>query len=287
MEEVKEVNFVFVRHGQGCHNATSPLLKNSDLDDDSKQKLIKYLSMYDPELTYIGEKASIKNGSIVERFLNNIDKISDIGIRDIGIGIVGCSPLIRSMETAYFMTRKWKNPPKKIYVFPLLRELDESSSNIYSDASRERLKSIPSYAMRSIKYQKKYLETIGILDFFDFSFVETSNLRSEPGQITEFIKWFNYYKNEFNVINKRDPVNVFIVTHAGVLKNYAGEGYYNNSGFILNAELGKKITYRDFISMNDYLDKSIFSEFIKDYKSIKLNEYCPSKRCGKLCSLSK
>src|SRR5690606_14672139 len=102
--------------------------------------------------------------------------------------IVGCSPLIRSMETAYYMTRKWPEQPEKIFVFPYLREIDEGSSNKYSTQSRKKIKSSPNYAMKSIQEQKDYLKSINLLNHFDFTFVEDNKKgREEPGDIPTFI----------------------------------------------------------------------------------------------------
>jgi hypothetical protein len=226
------------------------------------------------------------------------------------INVVGCSPLIRSMETAYFMTRKWKNPPKKIYVFPLLREIDESSTDKYSKKSLKTMETTPSYSMKTINEQKKYLESIELLDFFDFSFVESNlDLRKEPGDIVKFINWFNnfYVSN----IRPRNNLNVFVVTHAGVLKDYSNEGFYNNSGFVLNGYAYQPLSlekndnreaineelkntperafkFLKYISLNSFLPK----HFFKDYNRSQWNQksyYCPSNRCGEgsLCTIAK
>ena len=273
------INFTFVRHGLSCINAKRTLSYTTKLD---KRILRNVLDLDDPHLSQMGVETSVNNGKVIENIMFNIHKFSNIKIDT--VDLVGCSPLIRSMETAYYMTRNWKTPPKKIVIFPLLRELDESAVDPYSKYSKNILQSVPGYSMKEIREQKEYLKSIGILDFFDFSIIEMeSELRTEPGNIQKFIEWFDEsidissdYEHKFNV---------FIVTHAGVLHQFAHEGYVNNSGFILNTTLkDSTIEYNEFISMNNYLP--IY--FFKDYNNAKYNldYYCPSNRCGKLCTLS-
>jgi broad specificity phosphatase PhoE len=269
------VNFVMIRHGYGCHNAIRNLYRNDVIPTTENMETLNIYS--DPELTPMGVDVSIENGKIVSDILKNLDINK--------INIVGCSPLIRSMETAYFMSRKWKTPPKKIYVFPFLREIDEHSNNKYSIKSRKVIDTTPSYSMKTLQQQKSYLSEAGLLDYFDFSFVE-HNLedRKEPGDIKRFITWFtqNYLHN---IPHFHKNVNVFIVTHAGVLKDYSNIGFYNNSGFILNTYIdikNKAIDYKNIVSLNDYLQPSFF----KDYSNPKygnINRFCPSNRCGLLC----
>lgn len=272
------INFGFIRHGYGCHNAIRPLSR--------RYENINSLEFVDPELTELGVDASIQNGKIVANLLKNLGKITYDSRLDIqAINIIGCSPLIRSMETAFFMSRSWKSPPKKIYVFPLLREIHEGSSNKYSSESRTIMDIVPSYAMKSIKEQKSYLREIGILDYFDFTFVENTEKRSEPGDISEFIKWFAKH-----IVGSKSPLNVFIVTHAGVLRDYIeqtlhkSQGFVNNSGFVVNTTMNKEIA----VNKVEILDRHLPKKFFKEYKKREYTEskyYCPSKRCKGLCKV--
>lgn len=295
-------NFVFIRHGYGCHNAISHLVYNKVISKDeaiqltqSDNKLLNFFKfnknnsvikpLIDPELTPNGVEISINNGCIINKILKQISILkNDKDINLDTINIVGCSPLIRCMETAYYMSRKWDNPPNKIYVFPLLREIDESGYNKYSKKSLERMNTLPSYAMKKLNDQKQYLKNLGILEYFDFTFVENFiNERSEPGDIGKFIEWFN--KNFIPFLLPRKNLNVFITTHAGVLHNFSNERFMNNSGFVLNTTLDKNnISFRKIVSLNDYLPNSFF----KNYREYDTKEYyCPSDRCGQLCSLVK
>lgn len=273
------LNFVFVRHGYGCHNAIGNLINNNLLTSKNGRELLKS-DFVDPELTPIGINASITNGNIINKIIKN----KDLNINE--INVIGCSPLIRSMETAYFMSRNWLNPPQKIYVFPLLREIDESSNDKYSQKSLHTIEITPSYAMKSIIEQKKYLRSIGILDTFDFSFVEKyHDLRREPGDISKFINWF--ILKYMSQIQPRSNLNIFIVTHAGVLKDYSKTGFTNNSGFVLNGRLkNNNFKLNKYISLNSYLPKEFFQEY-NESKWNKRSHYCPSNRCGngKLCEL--
>jgi hypothetical protein len=209
----------------------------------------------------------------------NIDKIH----------IIGCSPLIRAMETAYYMSRKWINPPNKIYVLPFLRELDEGSSDKFSETSIEKINTSPGYAMKSLQEQKDYLAKLGILNFFDFSFVEAfPEPRLQPGDIKLFFKWFATYYLPL-VVEPVDDLNIFIVSHAGVLRDFTKTGFVNNSGFVINTTykstfLSKNLIPKGYILLEPYLNRY---NFFKDYTNPIYNQeyYCPSERCGQLCSV--
>lgn len=251
-----ETNFVFTRHSFACHNLFNKL------DSEFLNKNIKKYP--DPELTEYGVIASIINGKVIKKVLYeyNINHFD----------IIGCSGLIRSMETAFYLSRQL-NAHKKIYVFPLLRELDESSDNKYSIKSKMRINTTPSYQMESIAFQKDYLKRVGILQFFDFTFIEKSKERNEPGDINSFINWFNkrfdngLYKDK----QRCGPLNVMLITHAGVLKDFAKESFNNNTGFIL--------TKNKYISLKNKLLNH--PDFISSFNDI--NKNCPSTRCKNIC----
>lgn len=288
------INFAFLRHGYGCHNAMSNLTRSGVLEYDYAKKFLgkhkekvdgDIIPLDDPVLTNIGVEASIHNGCIINKIFKSISSIEPMVMLDT-FNVVGCSPLIRCMETSYYMTRKWKNPPNKIYVFPLLRELDESSVDKYSQKSKEIIRVTPSYSIKTIQEQKEYLKSLGILDVFDFSFVETFPVeRIEPGDIKVFMNWFAKYF--VKLLTKRDNLNVFITTHAGVLRDFSKTGFFNNSGFVINTTLqNTEYKVNRYISLNNYIGKY---NFFKDYNNPKYNKtsyYCPSKRCGQLCNVA-
>jgi len=286
------VNMAVVRHGYGCHNAIRQLRKSNIID--KKVSMLDLDILSDPELTPLGVDASIHNGCIIAKLLKNAAKLTNNQMFHIDrMNIVGCSPLIRSMETAYYMTRRWKNPPQKIYVFPFLRERDETSEDKYSAYSRKMIETEPSYAMKSIEEQKMYLQSEGILQYFDFSFVETSLGRKDPGDIEVFVNWF---ANMFlpRVQPNQEHINMMIVTHAGVINDFIGRGVVNNSGFLVNLEIPVKTTQiqdpKSFVTStaNDIMlfDKYLPESFFDQYDNPRFNTvdyYCPSGRCGKLC----
>lgn len=279
------VNIAFVRHGYGCHNALRPLVRNEFLKPTITMEELEINS--DPELTPLGVDASIHNGCVMARLIRNAWKINGNRKYKVdGVNLVGCSPLIRSMETAYYMTRKWKNPPNKIYVLPYLREIDESSSDKYSPHSRAAIDTIPSYRMKTLAEQKEYLRKNGILKFFDFSFVESDPIsRSEPGDIITFNKWLaKELLPRFYVTS--NTFNLFIVTHAGVLRDFSGQGHYNNSGFLVNMNIGTnaRTLYNFFIPFDQHLPKEFFSNY-SDLEYSNPDYFCPSGRCGKLCKI--
>ena len=288
----KKVNFIFVRHGYGCHNAASGLYKKNMITYEQTQ-------IVDPELTDVGVDATIYNGCIIA------NRLREMGIQK--IHMVGTSPLIRSMETAHFLTTKWKTPPEKIYVFPYLRELDESTLHTpddhiniqtiisnqvqqknktyhlkkkFSRQSRNVLNQYGAYAMKPIAEQQQYLRNVGLLDKISFRY-NGGELREEPGDIDSFIDWFQRNSMTSLIDNTNDTVNILVVTHAGVLLDFyltaKGEehSFFNNSGVVVNCT---------FNLMNFKIDSVTPIElpptFFKDYDTTKsLDYFCPSQRC--------
>ncbi len=277
-------NFVFLRHGQGCHNIrVDEILKPNELSKykiDYEKNKHKYA---DPELSEVGVTVSEYNSCVVTKTIRALERTYKIGLDK--IHIVGCSPLIRSMETAYFMTRKWKTPPSKIYVLPYLREVDESSDDKYSKSALENIENQPSYMMKSIEDQKRYLKQKGIYQFFDFSFVEKDmQARKDPGDIERFMAWFTLTfapKMSTNV----SPLNCYIITHAGVLRDYFDYGFYNNTGSVANVEIdpktGQVMELKKF-NLTDYISKK---DLYMDYMINKFENYCPSDRCNNICMI--
>jgi hypothetical protein len=268
--------FSFVRHGEGCHNFLRTVRKKMEVDNYREASY----EIDDPELTKSGIMISQFNGKRVRKQIPTEN-----------VTFVCCSPLIRSMETAYYMTRLWKDRPKKIYIVPYLREIDENTlvfGDKNSPQSRKIIDEMGVYKMKSLDDQKRYLQNLGILKYFDFSFIEkidtlppkkkyslfgnnNSELltgraaRSEPGDLLKFMKWVKKYMlpQIYGISEKavssleNEDVNFFVVTHAGVLKDFAMKnrgfvknaygfleevtkdsiGFYNNGGFYLNFSL--------------------------------------------------
>jgi hypothetical protein len=286
--------FIFVRHGYSCSNALgnlvhSNIIKASDAKALKSHREVKTIfnsnikPLDDPVLTHLGVSASTHNGCVINKVFTQVYNINKINI-------IGCSPLIRAMETAYYMSRKWINPPTKIYVLPFLREIDEGSSDKFSKSSIEKINLSPGYSMKSLQEQKAYLDKLGILNYFDFSFVEGfPEERLLPGDIKLFLNWFaNYYLPL--VVEPVDDLNIFIVSHAGVLHDFTQTGFVNNSGFIIDTRYtskflqSKKLIPRSLALLQPFLDKY---NFFKDYTNPAYNQeyYCPSERCGQLCSV--
>ena len=285
------VNFAFIRHGLGCHNVMSSLANNNIITVDQRNALLGVAPqkgitvMNDPVLTELGVDASIRNGCIISKVLQSLYKLKENPDFNMDvINIVGCSPLIRCMETSYYMTRKWTNPPNKIYVFPHLRELDESSSNPYSLESKQRLNTVSAYAIKTLSEQKDYLKKIGLLEYFDFTFVEKfQQERLEPGSIRNFLIWF--FKKFIPNFQVNKNLNVFVTTHAGVLHEFSKTGFVNNSGFVVNVKrTDSDINVNTLISLNKYLPKWFFNDY-DNYNNV--NYYCPSNRCEELCKITK
>lgn len=247
MDDFK-LNFTFIRHGVGCHNILNSLIKIGKKNESD-------IYFKDSILSDIGVEESYKNA---KNFIYDYD-------------LIYCSGLLRSMETAYFMS-KAINYNKKIYVLPYLREIDENSNNIYSKESIEKINTVPNYSMKSLQYQKKYLQDLGILGMFDFKYIE-ENDRKSPGNIKNFISWVFTHTPGFKSYNK----NILVITHAGVLRYYSDMGFKNNNGFNLIVKFYK----------NHYLySKTDFNIYKKEmYKAKKDINYCSTTRCRELCNI--
>ena len=74
---------------------------------------------------------------------------------------------------------------------------------------------------------------------------------------------------------------MFVTTHAGVLSDYANEGFRNNSGFVQPTIFKDgKIKYTKVVSLNPHLP----SDYFKDYDSYMDTKYfCPTNRCAFVC----
>jgi hypothetical protein len=121
------VNYVFLRHSNSNGNSLQSMITNRVISPQEADFLIDNV-LIDPELSQMGKFASTQNGNVITKTLkeNNIKMIN----------VVGCSCLLRSMLSAYYLTRKWEKSPEKIFVFPYLREIDENSNDKWSDKSR-------------------------------------------------------------------------------------------------------------------------------------------------------
>lgn len=274
----KRINFIFLRHGNACHN----VLKNIMI---SNKNLIKD-ELKDAVLTHYGVDTSIWIGCLIKNILKILNQL-DSNYQDIeSFDYIGASPLLRSMETAYFMSNKWEQRPEEIFIFPYLRELDERIFSLktitkYSDPFI--YNNVPQYSMKTINEQKEYLKNNFPDMNFNFSFVEKdTTARERPGDVELFINWFyDEFKNKLN----KNIYNILIITHAGVIKEYFNETVYNNFGFILPVTIDKK----ENINLQKHLSLDIeecFTQDILEYLSYKTENICGNDqtRCIKLCS---
>lgn len=226
--QYSRINFIFLRHGNACHNIMKAVMSKKPQGLDKEIK--------DAQLTHFGVDFSIWSGCLIKNILKimgslykNYDDIEEIDI-------IGTSPLIRSIETGYYITKNWTNKPKSIHVFPYLRELDERIFNIigftkYSDPS---IYNIPQYAVKKIDEQKSYLQNVlnDDMEMIDFTYVEKfKKERESAGDINLFIKWF--FDNFKEKLVDKKIYNVVIITHSGVIREFFNKLVFNNFGLIL------------------------------------------------------
>lgn len=247
-----KVNFVFIRHGESCQQVAF----NNIRDPEIYNKF--FVKFTDPTISDNGVIDSIDAGKqYVEKFSNG----TVAGIKFDNFDIIGCSPMLRTIETAYFMTLDYK--PEKIFVFPFLRECarcNETDTKEYLDTQ---------WPLRSITEQQTYLLNEKITNI-DFKHVLDNPDRESPGNIKIFMDWFgkNLNLNEYS----KEEINVLIVTHSHVLKHFSREPYDNNAGFILKTELTQS---NEFVYNHHNL--SIWPKILRK----KLG--CPTKRCPGIC----
>jgi bisphosphoglycerate-dependent phosphoglycerate mutase len=245
----QQINIIFVRHGESCLNITYNLYTNNYLSFDVSKLLMK--NFQDPTLSDIGKSNSIKKGKEMTEWLKqfNINKFD----------IIGCSPSIRTIETAHYMN----DNQQKINIYPFLRETSIQRGYQYDLSPREVQKMHP---IKEITEQKKYFKEEGILDRINFKEID-ENLRTHPGNISKFIKWFLKNVN----LPKKDIVNIFIATHAHVIANFFDYPCKNNNGILLNIVLDKTPTLRLYDT--------------KTFKSSPspIQFQCPARRCPGIC----
>jgi hypothetical protein len=260
------INYIFLRHGQSLNNSINDMFQNNII---TKQDIDILSSnngpLIDPVLSPIGKYSTVLNGAVASGVLQRDFNITTINM-------VGCSPLLRSMLSAYYSTRKWQSPPKVITVLPYLREIDESSNNKWSGKSKIIMNTTPGYMMKDILYQKRVLNQWGILSFFDFNLIEQYiTARSEPGDINNFINWSSkIFVKKFN-----KPFNFYIITHSGVLRDYLQRNYSNNDGIIIKYMYQPNNNRYYLVKKTPlYLDRE--KKFISDYSSkysVQTNRY--------------
>lgn len=207
------VNFIFIRHGESCQNLIFKKIH------DKKLRKEYFKEYYDPTLSEMGLEDSIKMGKLLKKYLKDN---FDIKSYDFVIS----SPLIRAIETAYFMTLQ------KVNVYPYLREIskmhhNEDKTDMY-------------HPLKSIKEQEEYFKKIGINN--EVNFLDKKS-RRKPGDIEKFLDFF--IKNN----NSSKPLNVIIFCHSKIMKYFTGESYKNNTGFILKMENG---IFNKFISLKSW-----------------------------------
>jgi hypothetical protein len=256
------INYIFLRHSNSNGNALHGMISNKLVTLQEANHLVDNV-LIDSELSTVGKYASVLNGVVISKVLK------EDGIKY--INVVGCSTLLRAMLSAYYMTRKWENPPNKIFVLPHLREIDESSSNKWSKQSLYNVDSNSSYRMKSITEQKKILESMGILSFFDFSIIENNLfLRHTLGDIPNFISWS---KQILDSVFKKETIptsfNFYLITHAGVLFDYANSSFINNTGILIKEVYNLKtcnLKKRSCINLRPLLEKN--TDFISSYSDM-------------------
>lgn len=141
------MDILLLRHGESCQQVNAS----------------KFERYCDPILSEFGVSRSQEAGLHL-----NLDKID----------LVCSSPMIRSIETAFFMT----GGKKDVVVLPYLREVDS-----HSKTSEQVDKTLP---LKSIKIQTEYLEKTGMVDKIHFDLVEDESKRRAFGDIDVFLDWF-------------------------------------------------------------------------------------------------
>jgi broad specificity phosphatase PhoE len=238
------INFVFLRHGQSCHNLIGHRIKSNH----TRNRLL--LENIDPPLSDTGLYNTLASREQLKNVLKQIQNGNQVKF-----DIIGSSPMIRAIETAYYTTNG------KVFVFPFLRETAKDIKN-----NRKRLEY--AFPMKSIDEQKKYFKSIGILSNIDFRFVENNEDRYEEGNIQKFLDWF---AKSVRLPTGKHEFNVLIVLHSNVMDAMTHEIFDNNNGFVLQTRLDTQDQSLEY-------DKNDLKGIIINNKFNKLK--CPVKRCS-------
>ena len=207
-------SFIFLRHGQSCQNLVRKLRELNKLNPDADIN----------ELVY---DATLTESAIPESKRIGLELAEWIEKENLNVKFVCSSPMIRAIETAVYMTGISPIVKEKpVYVMPYLREVDSKrKKNTVKHVDKK-------FPLREIQYQKEYLTKTGIIDRVRFDYVERhEDLRKQPGNISEFIRWF--IKKSITDFKQNDVV--VVVCHSGVMKQYFGSGFTNNNGFIIRS----------------------------------------------------
>jgi ankyrin repeat protein len=213
----------------------------------------------DPTLSDNGVLDSIEAGVDLKQILHThgITKLD----------FIGSSPMLRAIETAYYMTSdSW--PHNKIHVFPFLRECEECKT-------KDTIKSLnKTFPMKTIQEQKTYLQKMQI-ENVNFNFVQKDQVaRSQPGDIKKFIEWFVNDVIKPSKTSLPDTINVLIILHSRVLRAYGSQRIENNAGFMMSMNID------DNGSLN-YDKNSVRSIWpVISKKNLK----CPTTRCEDVCN---
>jgi hypothetical protein len=264
------VNYIFIRHSQSTGNALNNMISKKIVTLNQANYLIDNV-LIDPEVSPAGKFASTINGKVIS------DILKTKGIEF--INVYGCSTLLRSMISAYYLSRNWEKVPDRIFVLPHLREIDENSNDKWSGESLKNVETITAYRMKDLKEQKEILQNMGILQHFDFSFVENNEYnRHSLGDISNFINWTNQnvLRNLFSRTDIPTFVNFFVITHAGVLSDFTKGSFVNNTGIIAEACYcikNKRLFYNGYNNIQKELENHI--RFVSNYSNnyyISINE---------------
>ena len=199
------------------------------------------------------------------------------------------------METANFITDTWAKKPDKIFVFPFLREIYINERGHYNRLSkyvnRAVLNSEPAFQLMARDHSVQYLADKNLLDIYDFRYAD-GNMVREPGDIHRFIRYLKYTLfSDYRHKTENNTLNLCIITHAGVLYDFAKSMHQNenvilqnNSGCIVKlAESRDALEIKSVIPIHaDYIDYDI-----SDTETERVKYYCPSKRCKSYCRDSK
>lgn len=261
LQEVEKLNpayrvrVFFIRHGQSCAN----LAKLFNVAPT-------HVLYRDPELTLNGINNSIKNGFKFREWLKK---------SGIELHYIGSSPLIRSMETAYYMFKD-KNEPffqendpnfeSKLIVCPFITELNLTPDNV--PLSFDEQKNVLKLTMKNSydnltnnitneAYRVEQRVRSSMSDFLEWLEKKVPELFKNYGrkQSEGFIA--GDYENK--LLPSDGTLNIAIVCHSGFINKYINNGtfspytqMYNNSVFVKNFLFQTQASQINYDANKDY-----------------------------------
>lgn len=255
----KNLNIFIIRHAESEANSINSKMKSSYIYKIKYKKYYKNEKYKDSNLTGLGKFQTLR----LKNFLIN---------NNIYFDHVYCSPLIRTLETAYSCFNDSRDKDKlisnKVIINPLLREIIKNISDLPND------------------YNITHEKIVNILNYKNFDNIFYTELIEETNRTSEYPPKREKFSKNFDIITYKDYINVkkncvqfwnelLIKLRMSIMEydNYEiNIALYSHNGFlnILQKELVKR--YSNKSNMSD-IYSSLHNTEVKKLEFSNYNEF--------------